>query len=76
MAADVRLPVAWVSLDADDDQPRAFLVHMASALQTINPMLGQTLLAQVRLASSSSLSQVALDFCQTKSFALQTRAAG
>jgi LuxR family transcriptional regulator, maltose regulon positive regulatory protein len=56
------VPVAWVSLDADDDQPARFWFTAASAVQTINPALGQALLAQVRLASSSSLFQVALDF--------------
>jgi LuxR family transcriptional regulator, maltose regulon positive regulatory protein len=56
------VPVAWASLDADDDQPARFWFTVASALQTIDSTLGQTLLARVSLALSSSLFQVALDF--------------
>ncbi len=56
------VPVAWVSLDADDDQPTRFWFTVASAVQMINPPLGQTLLAHIRPDSSTSLFQVALDF--------------
>jgi LuxR family maltose regulon positive regulatory protein len=55
------VPVAWVSLDADDDQPARFWFTVASALQMINSTLGRTLLAQVHLASPSGPSQAALD---------------
>ncbi len=35
--------VAWLSLDADDNDPARFWAYLAAALQTVRPTLGQTL---------------------------------
>jgi len=32
--------VAWLSLDAADDEPRAFLTHLVAALQVVSPAVG------------------------------------
>jgi len=49
------IPVAWVSLDADDDQPARFWFALGMALQTINPALGQAWLRQFRIADISQV---------------------
>lgn len=66
------LPVAWVSLGADEDQPSRFWFTLGLALQTINPALGQAVLTQLRLASPSDVSQVAVGFTNEVVRALET----
>jgi len=44
-AAQIAVPpagtrVAWLSLDAADDEPRAFLSHLVAALQVVSPAVG------------------------------------
>lgn len=38
------LPVAWLSLDREDDDPTRFLAYLVAALQTLAPRLGEGLL--------------------------------
>ncbi len=38
-------PIAWLSLDAEDNDPRRFWMYVIAALQTNHPELGQTELA-------------------------------
>ena len=37
-------PVAWLSLDEGDNDPRVFLAYLVAALQTIMPNIGERLL--------------------------------
>lgn len=46
--AEGQLPVAWVSLDADDSDPARFLSYVISALQTCVPDLGAGLLRMLQ----------------------------
>lgn len=39
-AADCCLPVAWLTLDEEDDNPKRFMEYFVAALQTIDPMIG------------------------------------
>ncbi len=41
------LPAAWLSLDADDNDPARFLIYVATALQAIAPEAGQLSLAML-----------------------------
>lgn len=43
-AAGSSRPVAWLSLDEADSDPRRFLVYLVSALQTVNANLGESVL--------------------------------
>lgn len=54
-------PVAWVSLDAEDDQPTRFWFTLGMALRAINPDLSQTWLRQLRPASPSHLPQLVVE---------------
>ncbi|MEW5717573.1 MAG: LuxR C-terminal-related transcriptional regulator [Chloroflexota bacterium] len=51
------MPVAWVSLDKEDDHPLRFWYTVAAALQTVNPNLGQNL-AQIHSTSPTALSEI------------------
>jgi LuxR family maltose regulon positive regulatory protein len=42
------LPVAWLSLDHEDDDPTRFLAYLVAALQTLAPRLGDGLLPALR----------------------------
>ncbi len=42
-----RRRVAWLSLDADDDESRAFLRHLVAALQIVSPAVGSEALALI-----------------------------
>ncbi|MBO0791486.1 MAG: hypothetical protein J2P36_11125, partial [Ktedonobacteraceae bacterium] len=42
------VPVAWLSLDSDDNDPARFLPHLIAALQRLEPQLGATSLALLR----------------------------
>ncbi len=39
----VNLPVAWLSLDEDDNDPIRFLIYLIAALQQIEPEIGQAM---------------------------------
>jgi LuxR family maltose regulon positive regulatory protein len=41
-------PIAWLSLDEADSDPRRFLVYLASALQTVDPSLGESILSRLQ----------------------------
>lgn len=43
--AESRLPAAWLSLDADDDDPLRFVAAFLGALQTLDPALGASVRA-------------------------------
>ena len=41
-------PVAWLSLEAEDNDPTRFLAYLIAALQTLGPQIGSTALALLR----------------------------
>ncbi len=43
--ASARMPVAWLSVDAQDNNPTRFLASLIAALQTLDAQLGTTALA-------------------------------
>jgi LuxR family maltose regulon positive regulatory protein len=47
-AAGSGRPVAWLSLDEADGDPRLFLMYLVSALQTVAPNLGESILSRLR----------------------------
>ena len=53
------MPVAWVTLDAEDNRPLRFWSAVVTALQRINPTLGQAWLSQMR-TSASALSKIVI----------------
>ncbi len=46
--SQVQLPMGWVSLDKDDNDPSLFWTYFIAALQTINPDLGQSVTAMIQ----------------------------
>ncbi len=46
--AESGMPVAWLSLEAEDDDPTRFLSYLIAALQTLDAQLGTTALALLR----------------------------
>ena len=52
------MPVAWVSLDADDNQPLRFWSTVTAALQTVYPNLGQDLQSPLRTPSLTDLHEI------------------
>lgn len=52
------MPVAWVSLDADDNQPLRFWSTITAALQTVYPNLGQDLQAPLHTPASADISEI------------------
>jgi LuxR family transcriptional regulator, maltose regulon positive regulatory protein len=52
------MPVAWVSLNAEDNHPLSFWSTVVTALQTIDHGLGQGWLSQLRTSSQSALSRI------------------
>jgi hypothetical protein len=54
------MSVAWVSLDADDNQPLRFWSTIIAALQTIYPNLGQDLPTPLRILSSADLNEIVI----------------
>src|SRR5438067_12775282 len=42
------MPVAWLSLEAEDNDPTRFLSYLIAALQTLDPHIGMTALALLR----------------------------
>jgi LuxR family maltose regulon positive regulatory protein len=55
---DLGLPVAWLSLDEDDDAPVRFLAYVIAALQTIAPGLGQSWAGGIESAQPPSVESV------------------
>ncbi|MDP9314059.1 MAG: LuxR C-terminal-related transcriptional regulator [Chloroflexota bacterium] len=53
-AADKAASVAWLTLDAHDDDPARFWTAVITALQTIDPLFGQELLPLVSSITPSS----------------------
>jgi LuxR family maltose regulon positive regulatory protein len=47
-AAESQRPVAWLSLDEGDSDPRVLLVYLVSALQTVEPNLGESILSRLQ----------------------------
>ncbi len=47
--ASTRAPVAWLSLEPEDNEPTRFLTYLIAALQTLDPHLGAPALALLRL---------------------------
>ena len=45
--ASTRAPVAWLSLEPEDNEPSRFLRYLIAALQTLNPHLGAQALARL-----------------------------
>ncbi len=45
---EFKKPVAWVSLDAGDNDPGSFWMYVISALQTIEPQMGRPILDALR----------------------------
>ena len=56
------IPVAWVSLDADDNQPLRFWSMVAAALQTVYHNLGQDLPMPLRQPSSTDPNEIVIGF--------------
>ncbi|HPL29194.1 MAG TPA: hypothetical protein PLG21_14180, partial [Anaerolineae bacterium] len=55
------MPVAWVALNADDDHPLRFWSTVVTALQTVDPSLGQSWLSQLHSSSPSTLSEIVVN---------------
>jgi len=47
--AESALPVAWLSLEPEDNEPIRFLTYLIAALQTLGPQLSASALARLRL---------------------------
>ena len=47
-SAESGMPVAWLSLEAEDNDPTRFLSYLIAALQTLDAQLGTTALALLR----------------------------
>lgn len=60
-AAGSDRPIAWVSLDEADRDPRRFLADLIGAIQTVESKLGQTVLGQLQSAESPSSDHVLAD---------------
>ena len=59
--AGVKCPVAWLSLDAEDNDPIRFWTYVIAALQTAQPELGQTEFNLLRKAQTPSLEKILRD---------------
>jgi LuxR family maltose regulon positive regulatory protein len=53
-AKESQIPVAWLSLDGDDNDPSLFFQYLISALQTVYPQVGKVSLAQLKSPQPSS----------------------
>lgn len=54
-------PVAWLSLDAEDDDTLRFWIYVVAALQTIQPDLGQTALTALQMAQMPPIENILSD---------------
>ena len=52
-----RLPVAWLSLEREQNDPRLFLAYLIGALQCVHPTLGASILASVQVEGQVALSE-------------------
>jgi LuxR family maltose regulon positive regulatory protein len=55
------MPVAWVSLDADDNDPLRFWLTVVTALRSINPNFGKSWFSALRSSSPSTLSDIVVN---------------
>jgi LuxR family maltose regulon positive regulatory protein len=53
--------VAWADLDASDNHPSRFWITVVTALQMVDPGLGQDWLSQLRSSSPSALSKIVVN---------------
>ncbi|MEP7137188.1 MAG: hypothetical protein ABI904_19855, partial [Chloroflexota bacterium] len=51
-------PVAWLSLDENDNDPARFLIYLISALQTISPNLGAGILGELQSPQTSPIDSI------------------
>src|SRR4051812_23602857 len=52
------LPVAWISLDAGDNDPLIFFTYLLAALRTIEPAIGAEIAEALDSPSSPPLEQI------------------
>ncbi|MBV9229552.1 MAG: LuxR family transcriptional regulator, partial [Chloroflexi bacterium] len=52
------IPVAWLSLESEDNEPVRFLSYLIAALQTLDPGIGTTALALLHTPQSAELEPV------------------
>jgi LuxR family transcriptional regulator, maltose regulon positive regulatory protein len=57
-AASTRVPVAWLSLEPEDNEPLRFLTYLIAALQTLDPHFGTRAHALLSLPQQASLATV------------------
>src|SRR6266487_4166326 len=56
--AESGMPVAWLSLEPEDNEPTRFLSYVIAALQTLDPHLGTTALALLQTPQPAPLETV------------------
>ncbi len=54
------LQIAWVTLDAEDNNPQRFWLMVVSAFQSIHPDVGQSWLSLLYTASSTDISKIVI----------------
>jgi LuxR family maltose regulon positive regulatory protein len=54
-ASECKCPVAWLSLDNEDNDPVRFLTYLIAAAQTIKPNLGQEMLSVLQSAQPPAI---------------------
>jgi LuxR family maltose regulon positive regulatory protein len=52
--AETHVPVAWLALDPEDNQPARFLTYLIAALQTLHPQIGAIALALLQTPQPAS----------------------
>ena len=52
-----RLPVAWLSLESEQNDPQLFLAYLIGALQCVHPALGAGILAGIQVERQVALSE-------------------
>jgi LuxR family maltose regulon positive regulatory protein len=53
-----QIPAAWISLDANDNDPVRFLSYVSAALMTIDPTVGDDALAAIQSPQSISIDRI------------------
>jgi ATP/maltotriose-dependent transcriptional regulator MalT len=56
--SSTRTPVAWLSLEPEDNEPTRFLTYLIAALQTLDPLLGASSLALLAPPQPADLQMV------------------
>ena len=51
----VDLPVAWLSLDSDDNDPNRFVTYLIAALKTVKPEFGEAVYKALSSSSAPSM---------------------